>query len=109
MLMVAPALALAQGAPNMPASPRGDDYFGWHWRMMENGWHSGFGYGHWAFSFFFWVLIVGAIVLALRSAHGGRRGPTRSAREILDERYARGEIDQPEYLRRRKDLEKTSA
>jgi putative membrane protein len=74
--------------------------------MMEDGWHSGFGYGHWAFSLFFWIVIVGAIILALRS--GGSRsdgGPSRSAREVLDERYARGEIDREEYRRRREDLE----
>ena len=35
--------------------------------------------------------------------HWRRRGqPTRTAHQILDERYARGEIDREEYLRRRK-------
>lgn len=107
---VVPATAQEPPAAEPPARalppPQGDDYLGWHWRMMEDGWHSGFGYGHWAFSLLFWVLIVGAIVLALRS--GGNRGgggPPRSPREILDERYARGEIDQAEYRRRREDLE----
>lgn len=33
----------------------------------------------------------------------GRSG--RSARQILDERFARGEIDQDEYQRRRTELE----
>lgn len=32
----------------------------------------------------------------------------RSPREILDERYARGEIDRDEYQRRRADLEQTN-
>jgi putative membrane protein len=34
-----------------------------------------------------------------------RRRLGRGAREILDERYARGEIDADEYKRRRADLE----
>ena len=36
-----------------------------------------------------------------REEHG-RKGP----REVLDERYARGEIDRDEYLQKREDLER---
>jgi putative membrane protein len=52
------------------------------------------------------LLIIGYVVLRL--AQGGwPSSPTRAdpagsaARQILDERYARGEIDEEEYLRRR--------
>jgi putative membrane protein len=50
------------------------------------------------------LLIIGYVVLRL--AKGGRpSSPTRPAgpapRQILDERYARGEIGEDEYLRRR--------
>lgn len=59
--------------------------------MMQDGWHSGFGYGQWAPSLLFRVLMVGAVLLVQRS--GGNRGgggPPGPSREILDERYAGG-------------------
>ena len=48
-------------------------------------------------------------IFALRSSIPGGIGgdagsPTLTAHQILDERYARGEIDREEYLRRRKDI-----
>lgn len=64
------------------------------------------------------ALIVVGIVLLVRGLSGRRdygqagysQGPPsagagpRSALQILEERYARGEIDQDEFLRRRQDL-----
>ena len=45
----------------------------------------------------FWVGVIGVIVwLVLRAGHGGVGG-SRPARRILDERYARGEIDTDDY------------
>jgi len=52
----------------------------------------------------FWlVVLVTAIVLVLRwlGAMPGGSTPQRSARDVLDERYARGEIDHDEYEKRR--------
>jgi putative membrane protein len=61
----------------------------------------------------FWALVVAGIVWAVRSASGSaaRRDsvplhqstpPARSsARDILDERYARGELSDEEYRQRR--------
>ncbi len=62
----------------------------------------------------FWIFVLAAIlfiiVWAVRSATGrpneqevARGGP--GAREILDARYARGEIEREDYLARKKDLE----
>ena len=53
------------------------------------------------------ALVVGLVVLLVRLL-GGERGlpsaATRTAREVLDERYARGDIDRDEYLKRRQDI-----
>jgi putative membrane protein len=48
--------------------------------------------------------IVGLLIwLAVRTHHSGA-GSTKSAREVLAERYARGEIDTEEYQQRREQL-----
>lgn len=56
-----------------------------------------------------WLSVLVAVtVLIVRWLGGtGASGakPERTARDILDERYARGEIDREEYLRRRQDIE----
>jgi len=45
----------------------------------------------------FWGLMIVAVVLVARSLYGSQeRGSQKSAREILDERYARGEIGNQE-------------
>ena len=54
-----------------------------------------------------WVVIIGLAVLLVRAVVGGSSGSPggKSARQILDERFARGEIDQREYEERRHMLE----
>jgi len=76
---------------------------------MENyadgmGWGMGLG---WFFMILFWTLIILGIIALTRWLSGtGSRGPVgKSALEILQERYARGEIDQEEYQQKRRDLE----
>ena len=74
------------------------DWMGWGWGGM------------WLGPLFMIIplaLVIVAIVALLRwmgggSANGG--GRVRTARDILDERYARGEIDREEYQRRRDDM-----
>lgn len=53
------------------------------------------------------VVVIVLAVAALVRGSRGRSGPSRgrSPRELLDERYAAGEIDRDEYLQRRDDLE----
>jgi putative membrane protein len=56
----------------------------------------------------FWGAIVAVIVLLMRGrpADQGPQAPTRpTSREILDERFARGEIDREEYEDRRAALQ----
>ena len=74
-------------------------------------WETGWGWGGmWlgpVFMIALLALLIGLIVALVRwlgggSEDGGRR--VRTARDILDERYARGEIDREEYQRRRNDI-----
>lgn len=70
------------------------------------GWGMGFG---WVFMILFWALIILGIIAIvkwlMRTTDGTASPPPKSARQILDERYARGEIDQEEYAQKRRDLE----
>ena len=50
----------------------------------------------------FWAIVVWLIVITIRgSSWGAPWGRPRSADELLDERFARGEIDEDEYRHRR--------
>ncbi len=75
-----------------------------------HGWmHPGWGGGGFGLIFMFVplaLLIVLAVVLVRWLSGDGEGGDRRGARAraILDERYARGEIDREEYLRRRNDI-----
>ena len=70
-----------------------------------DGWHMG-GWGWGAMMFVFMAALIGLIFWGIWSASWPRdAGPRRKgAEEILADRYARGEIDQEEYLRRKADL-----
>lgn len=77
---------------------------------MGMGWGMGFGGG--IFMILFWILIIIGIValvkwLAVSSGNnvGINAPPGKTALEVLQERYARGEIDQEEYQVKKQDLE----
>jgi putative membrane protein len=89
-----PGTAWAQG----PGPWQMHDWMGWGWGGMWLGP---------LFMLIPLVLLIAAVVVLLRwmgvgSSDGG--GRVRTAREILDERYARGEIDREEHQRRRDDI-----
>ncbi len=94
-----PAAAWAQVSPDRPEAP---------WKMMHD-WVGGSGW-MWLMPLFgiaWFALLVVAIVLVVRwigHGNGARGASASSARDILDERYARGEIDREEYLQRRNDI-----
>lgn len=71
------------------------------------GWGMGFGG---IFMILFWALVIGGIVVLVKwitSSPGGNNAPDdRSALDILQERYVRGEIDRDEFEQKRQDLEK---
>jgi len=67
-------------------------------------WYGFGGGGMWIF----WILVLIAVawlvgIMARRTDVDGKRD--KSALEILEQRYARGEIDRDEYLQKRDDLE----
>lgn len=52
----------------------------------------------------FWGLIILLVVWAVRSPSTQGIATGKSARQILDERFAKGEIDQEEYDRKKQAL-----
>ena len=79
---------------------------------MMNDWHS---FGGWGMGFgfvlmlLFWILVILGIAVLIRWMLA-QPSPSRSSRdktplEIVQERYARGEIDREEYGQKKLDLE----
>jgi putative membrane protein len=75
--------------------------------MVMMWWGSGDG---WVWMLVSWAVIIGLVVWVVWAFSGRHtttgRDRTSSARRILDERFARGEIDEEEYRRRRDELER---
>jgi putative membrane protein len=73
-----------------------------------NGW-SMMSPGMWIFMLLFWGLVIVGIVSIIRWLVGRGQRQDRSQSEtpleILQKRYARGEIEREEYERMKKDLE----
>jgi putative membrane protein len=71
-----------------------------------DGWGWGIGMG--IAGLIILLLVVGLIawlIVSVTQRSSSRTGGSRSALDLLDERYARGEIDRNDYLARRADLE----
>ncbi len=79
--------------------------------MMGGYGMGGFGFGG-VFMIMWWVLIIVGIVVLVKwllgpsSSPGGGSGSGSGSRalDILKERYARGEIDEQEYRKKKQDL-----
>ena len=78
----------------------GDAGHGWGW-----GWGMGFGM---IGMVLFWVLVILGIVVLVRRVGGSSVSsgppPSKTALDILKERYARGEIDKQEFEEKKRDL-----
>ena len=79
---------------------------------MMNGW-GGYGYGYGAFHMVIWVVVLALIVVGVvwfvrtltpAGAHG-MTVPRSSGLSLLEERYARGEVNREEYLQKKGDLQ----
>ena len=68
-------------------------------------WAFGMGIGMW----FVWIILIGLVVVLVRVIGCNRcsvsSGQTESPLDILKARYARGEIDDEEFERRRQELD----
>ena len=80
----------------------------WRHTMMGDvgGWW-GMGFG-WIFMILFWGLLILAIAALakwlMQQPPGGASSRDKTPLQILQERYARGEIDREEYEQKRQDL-----
>ena len=80
--------------------------------MWNDGWNNGMGWGGWIVMTLimvtFWSLLVFGVVALFRGDRDTRSAPQRSRgrdpMQILDERFARGEIDVDEYHARQQVL-----
>lgn len=74
--------------------------------MMGDEGHLFYGGG---FMWVFWILIIAGIFFLIQNMVKGNTDQSSSGNDspldILKKRYARGEIDEEEYERRRKELE----
>src|SRR5690348_7782972 len=116
VLMTAPALAQGAGQGQAPGPEAGPGFHGGHHMMAWGGRHFAHGHG-WGWgaggAFILLLALIGFIVVVLavvRAFLGGRprrhyRGTGMGAGlEIVETRYARGEIGRDEYLEKRRDL-----
>jgi putative membrane protein len=75
---------------------------------MYGPWDGGWGFGMMLVMLLFLALIIVGVVFVVRSFSEGGRTPSlhggSRALDILDERFARGEIDREEYEERRRTL-----
>ena len=79
---------------------------GYYWDHL--GGFGGFGMGlGMLFMLLFWALVIAGIVYLVRALGNGTRGADTGgnrALDILQERYARGEIGHEEYEQKKRDL-----
>lgn len=101
---LAALVGLTAAVPAIAQPASSGDYWGHPGMMWGGGWFMG------PLMMLLWMaVIVGLVVLVLRWIGGpgdsSGSGSTSSARKILEERFARGEIDEEEFRKRKQALE----
>lgn len=78
----------------------------WMWGDGMYGYGMGWGWFGPFLMIAFWALVIAGIVYLVK-AIAGRGAPAKeeSPLDILKKRYAKGEIDHEEFIKRKKDLE----
>jgi len=76
---------------------------------MMNDWHGGWSMGFgFIFMLLFWALVILGIAALIRwlttRPSPGKNSRDKTPLEIVQERYARGEIDREEYEQKKRDL-----
>ena len=75
------------------------------WDYMNH--YGGMGFGMGFGMLIFWGLLIAVIAVLFRgTCRTGNPEPKKSALDILEERYARGEIGREEFEQKKHDLEK---
>ena len=76
-----------------------------YWSNYGWGWGMGFG---WFFMVIFWVLVILGIVYLIKviTGIGKKEEKEETAIDILNKRYAKGEISKEEFDRMKEDLRK---
>jgi putative membrane protein len=72
---------------------------GMHYRMMD-----GYGYGAGILGLIFSILVIIGLILLIRYLWIGGKRENESALEILQKRFARGDISKEEFEEKKKDL-----
>lgn len=66
------------------------------------------GWGGWILSFLWWLFIIFSFIVLIRyllkNVAGSEKSPSKSALDILKERYAKGEIGKKEFEEIKKEL-----
>lgn len=98
------ALSISLAATTAAQADSRGDWQGGYGQMF---WGGGYGMFGGLMMLVFWGVVIALIVLAVRwfSQDRNDTGPKADAMDILRERFARGEIDEEEFERRRKTLE----
>lgn len=103
MRLIATSIAVLSGAAIAYADPSGD----WTPGYGHMGWGGGFGMLGGFMMLVFWGIIIALIVIAVRWFTDNNPGRSKSsdAMDILRSRFAKGEIDEEEFRKRKAALE----